>query len=75
MQPHSPDLAQAALPQWESTAGHSQQLGSPQVVLLPSAKASRPWDNGPQSILGVELKLSSEQNVAYLGGKGNVPPV
>lgn len=40
-------------------------------MLLPSAKASRPWDDGPQSILGVELKLSSEQNVAYLaGGRG-----
>lgn len=67
MQPHSPGLARAALPQWKSTTGHNQQLGSPQAVLSPLAKASRPWDNGPQSILGVEVKLSSEQNVAYLG--------
>lgn len=75
MQPRSPGLVRAALPQWKSTTGHSQQLGCPLAVLLPSVKASRPWDNGPQSILGVELKLSSEQNVAYLGSKGNVHPV
>lgn len=29
----------------------------------------------PKSILGVELKLSSEQNVAYLWGKGNILPM
>jgi hypothetical protein len=67
MQPHDPGLARAALPQWKSTTGHNQQLGSPQAALSPPAKASRPCNNGPQSILGVELKLSSEQNVAYLG--------
>lgn len=48
----SPGLARAALPQWQSTTGHSQQLGSPQAVFSPSVKASRPWDNGPQSIVG-----------------------
>ena len=71
MQPHDPGLARAALPQWKSTTGHNQQLGSPQAALSPPAKASRPCNNGPQSILGVELSPAelASLNPTFLGSQ------
>lgn len=71
----SPGLARAAPPTvakhnraqptaWESTS----------CAFYPLPKPAGPGIMAPKASWGVELKLSSEQNVAYLGGKGNIPP-